>query len=70
MLSTSVERFVSAVHELEDLACEQVLGFPLAWVEIVCRHGGCDDVCREEGEEVEVALDVGVGGAQEELGAC
>lgn len=61
------DAFLFAVDEFEDFAGEEVLCFSFAGVGAVLDEDFGDFRDREEGEEFEVALDVGVGGAQEKL---
>ena len=67
MLLLGVFGYLSAVHQLEDLAGQEVLGDSLCGVREMGCHCFGNGVEGEEGEEVEVAVDFRVGGAKEEL---
>ena len=67
MLLLGVLSYLSAVHQLEDLAGQEVLGDSLRGVGEMGRHCFGDGLEGKEGKEVEVAVDIRVGRAEEEL---
>jgi hypothetical protein len=60
--------FCCTVYQLDNLSSEDMLGEAFGFVLALLGHEEGDVAEGEEGEEFEVAFDVGVGGAEKVLG--